>query len=364
MLVGAAGLGNGAGMRPQLRALAASQGGLVTRRQAVQVGYTERELRTLTAVHGPWVVVRRGVYTERELWDSLTGYDDQTRLRDRAVHLTMSSAHVMSHDSAARALRVPMLRPKHELSHVTRHGVGGSRTEHGVKHHLTRLDLLGTVELDGMIVTGPARTVVDLAREHGHETGVIACDRFLSEGGEEAELWTVFGAMWCWPGSTQVRAAINLADAGAETPGESLLRLLVVELGIGVPDTQFPVRLDDQIAWADIRVGCHLFEFDGRLKYRRVAQGGVARTPVDEVVWQERQRERKVCAEGLGMSRVIWDELFGSARGRLKQRLRAEYDVTLARFGEDLPPHLVESARRIRAARPRRQPSMRDPSRL
>ena len=51
----------------------------MTRRQAVAAGHTERELRTLTAVHGPWVVVRRGVYVERELWDSLTGYDDHAR---------------------------------------------------------------------------------------------------------------------------------------------------------------------------------------------------------------------------------------------------------------------------------------------
>jgi hypothetical protein len=338
-------------------ALATTQGGLVTRRQALQVGYTERELRTLTAVHGPWVVVRRGVYAERDLWESLTGYDERARLRDLAVHLTMSTAHVMSHDSAARALEIPMLRPKAELSHVTRHGVGGSRTERGVKHHLTRLGLLGTVDLAGMTVTGPARTAVDLAREHGHEMGVIACDRFLSQGGDVADLWALFGTMWCWPGSTQVRAAINLADGGAETPGESLLRLLILELDIGVPDTQFPVRLDDQVAWTDIRVGCHLFEFDGRLKYRQVAQGGVARRPVDEVVWEERKRERKVCAEGLGMSRVVWDELFGMARQRLKQRLLAEYAVTATRFGEVLPPHLAESAARIRAGWPRRRPS-------
>ena len=101
------------------------------------------ELRTLTAVHGPWVVVRRGVYAERELWDSMNGYDEHARLRDLAVHLTAKADHVMSHDSAARALGIPMLRPKHELSHLTREGVGGSRTERGVKHHLTRMTLLG-----------------------------------------------------------------------------------------------------------------------------------------------------------------------------------------------------------------------------
>ena len=93
-----------------------------------------------------------------------------------------------------------------------------------------------------MPVTSPARTAVDLAREHGLESGVIACDRFLHDGGDRTDLWAVFAVMWCWPGSTQVRAAIELADAGAETPGETLLRMLILELGIGEPDTQFPVR--------------------------------------------------------------------------------------------------------------------------
>ncbi len=268
----------------------------------------------------------------------------------------MTTDHVMSHDSAARALGIPMLRPKDALSHVTRHGVGGSRTERGVKHHLTRLGLLGGLEVNGMPVTSPARTAVDLAREHGHETGVIACDRFLHDGGLRTDLWAVFSLMWCWPGSTQIRAAIELADAGAETPGETLLRLLILELGIGVPDTQFPVRLDDQVAWTDLRVGCHAFEFDGRLKYRGAERGGVARGPVEDVVWEERKRERKVCSEGLGMSRVVWDELFGAARPRLKKRLLAEYAVTADRFGHELPPHLAESAARLRAERARLQP--------
>ena len=320
-------------------------------------GHTERELRTLTAVHGPWVVVRRGVYAERELWDSLTGYDDHARLRDLAVHLSMTTDHVMSHDSAARALGIPMLRPRHQLSHITRLGVGGSRTERGVKHHLTREPLVGTQVVDDMRVTGPARTAVDLAREHGFESGVIACDRVLHEGGDKTGLWAVFADMWCWPGSTQVRAAINLADAGAETPGETLLRMLVHELGIGEPDTQFPVWADGRVAWTDIRVGCHIFEFDGRLKYRQVDEGGVARKPAGDVVWDERKRERAVCAEGLGMSRVIWDELFGQQRARLRKRLVAEYDVTLARFGDVLPPHLAESAARLRAERARRRPA-------
>jgi hypothetical protein len=295
------------------------------------------------------------VYAERALWDSRTGYDEQARLRDLAAHLVMSPEHLMSHDSAARALGIPMLRPRHELSHITREGVGGSRTDRGVKHHLTRLGLLNTVQVDGVPVTGPARTAVDLAREHGYVTGVVACDQVLHEGRStglvKADLEAVLSTMWCWPHVSEARAAIELSDPGAESVGESLTRLLILELGIGAPETQFPVRIGDKEAWTDIRVGCHIFEFDGRLKFRDLSRGGVATRPVEDIVWDERQRQRQICAEGLGMSRVIWDELFGAARERTKARLAGEYEVTVARFGEVLPPHLAAYAARRRGRR-------------
>ena len=342
-------------MRPRLRALAAQQGGLITRTQALDAGYTERELRTLTAVHGPWVIVRRGVYAERELWDALTGYDEQAGLRDKAVHLTMRTDHLMSHDSAARAQGIPLLRPRHELSHITREGVGGSRTERGVKHHLTRLGLLNTAEVDGMLVTGPARTAVDLGREHGFTTGLVACDAVLHQGLrtglDKDDLWAVTRTMWCWPGITRAKAAIRSADAGAESPGETLLRNLVTELGIGEPETQFAIRIASGVVWIDLRVGCHLFEFDGRIKFRSIEHGGVADRAVEDVVWDERERQREVCAEGLGMSRVTWDELFGAMRAKTLARLAGEYAVTLARFGDVLPPHLAVFAERMRGRR-------------
>lgn len=303
-------------MRPQLRALASAQGGLITRVQALDAGYTEREL-----------------------WESLSGYDEQAGLRDLAVHLTMKTEHLMSHDSAARAQGIPQLHPLHELSHVTREGVGGSRTERGVKHHLTRLGLLNTVEVNAMRMTGPARTAVDLGREHGHAAGTVACDAVLHQGQKTGlvreDLRAVAATMWCWPDITRSKAAIEIADAGAESPGETLLRLLVWELGIGVPETQFAIRISSDVVWIDVRVGRHMFDFDGRLKIRSIANGGVAECPVEDVVWDERERQRQVCAEGLGMSRVIWDELFGRPRRKTLARLAGEYAVTVARFGED-----------------------------
>ena len=114
------------------------------------------------------------------------------------------------------------------------------------------------------------------------------------------------------------------------------------------------MQLRNSVAWVDLRVGCHCFEFDGKLKFLPPSRGGVAVRPVEEIVWDERQRQLAVCAQGLGMSRVSWDELFGPARERLKRRLLAEYAVTADRFGDVLPPHLAAQAARLRRGARRR----------
>ena len=339
-----------AGMRPDLTTYADRQQGLVTRRQAMVAGYEQHEVRRLTSPTGPWVVVRRGVYIERDRWDALGPYDARPALRDRAAQLAMTVPHVLSHDSAGRAHGLPMLRPVVELSHVTRPGVGGSRTRFGVKHHLSQA-MPPIVEVEGLHVTGLARVALDLGREHGFAAGVVACDAAMRRGVTRAELEQQLEGMWCWPGITRSREAVVYADPGAETVGESLSRLMLDELGLGPVETQFAVRLPSGTVWCDMRIGCHVFEFDGRVKYRPPAEGGVADRPSDEVVWEEKKRERLVRAEGLGVSRIIWEDLWGAARERTKDRLRAEYRLTAERFGTALPGHLAAYSRRMRALR-------------
>lgn len=322
-------------MRPELRARAGRQGGVFTRHQARACGYTERELKTHTGHKGAWVVVRRGCYAERVLWDRL---DDDGRylLLVRAVALGMRSDAVVSHTSAAALLGMP-LRPRwRELAHVTRLGVRGSRTENGVKHHRGELAEGDTRTAAGVVVTGPARTALDIAREHGFEDGVVAADAALRMGSRPDELAAQLETMSSWPYVTAARAAVAVADGGAQTVGETLLRLAVLELGIGVPETQFVVEDESRRAEVDLRVGRHLFEFDGRVKYVDRARGGVAERPVEEIVWLEKQREdwlRRVHG-GYGMSRVVWADLFGARRAATLRRLHDDYQATLRRFGD------------------------------
>jgi hypothetical protein len=340
-------------MRTELAAIAAQQGGVFTRAQAMDAGYRGPELRSLTGVGGHWVVVRRGVYAERATWEALDRYAGQPLVRAWAAHVAIGVDHVMSHDSAVYAWGLPVVLAKPDLVHITRPGVWGSRTEHGVKHHLSMCP--PATEIAGLLpVTGLARTAMDLAREHGYECGAAAADRAMRWGVLREDFDDVTDDMKSWPGVTQARKAAAVADPGADTPGETLTRLLLLELGIGIPETQFPVPVSNGVAWCDLRVGRHLIEFDGRRKYRSVADGGDAERSPEDVVWDEKVRERDVTAHGLGMSRVFWADCLGRARAATMERLRDEYDATVRRFGSELPEDLAHFAMQMADRRMRR----------
>jgi hypothetical protein len=320
---------------PDIQRTLARQHGLITRAQFLDTGLGRDQLNALLR-QGQLVVVRRGIYMPGELWAALDPYVGRQRARARAVHLQMVRAHVMSHDSAAHELGIAMLRPEVELAHVTRRGVRGGRVEHGVKHHLAPYRPDQVVVIGDIPVLEPARTAVDIAREHGLVAGVVAMDSARQQGVTEADLWTTTAPMHHWPEVTVVRAAIERSNRGAESVGETLTRLLLQEMGLGPIETQFELR--DQTGWArcDLRVGRHVVEFDGEKKYQPRDQGGLATIDSAQVVWQEKQRESWVTGFRLGMSRVVWADLWGRRRELAKERIAREYAATCAAYGTDI----------------------------
>src|SRR5688572_3412930 len=168
-------------MDPHLRALKAAQGGVFTRRQAVECGYTERQLKTLTRPGGHWTVLRRGVYAETELVEALSD-DDRYLLGVHAVAVSTWKTAVISHTSAAAVHGLPLRPHWYALHHVTRPDVLGGRTDNGVTHHRAQLRDVDVVLAAGLRVTSPARTAVDIARLHGFTDGVVAADAALRAG--------------------------------------------------------------------------------------------------------------------------------------------------------------------------------------
>ncbi len=324
-----------------LASLLSRRAHLVTYEELRLLGYDTAEIARLVRTRD-LVRLRQGCYTSGEHWMSLGTPPHRELLRARAASTVMDAAHVLSHDSAAHALSMPFLMPPTPLVHVSRPHVHGSRTKAGVKHHGAPYEAAQVVQAQGLAVLGAARTAADLAREHGFHAGLSACDSALRQGATLAELEAAVSAMTSWPGVRSARRAIALADAGAENPGESLARIMALETGAGPVATQVPFRIPTGVAWCDMVVGAHVIEFDGRIKYRRREEGGVAETDSGEVVWRERQRERELLRLGLGVSRLVWDDLHPARWGRTRQRLSDEIGQTFSRGGHTLPAPLAE----------------------
>lgn len=322
----------------------ADQHGLITRRQARAAGLLDPDLRALVA-RGEWIRLRRGVYVEAVHWASLDPFRAQPLLRVRAARLTLACRPlVFSHDSAALVHGMGIPDAAGALVHVSHPKVHGDAVRAGVKHHLAPYTADQVVLVDGLWVLDPARTALDMAREHGLMAGVASCDRALRMGSARSQLREARAAMWCWPGSRVMDEAIELADAGAESWLESTGRVLVHSLGHGRPQTQFGLTDGRRTVWCDLRLGRHIFECDGYLKYD---EGNLSGESPRTVLRREKERQDFVSGFKLGLSRITARDNGAGVPAALR-RLGREYDDTCARFGTDitdLAPYIVRRPR-------------------
>lgn len=124
------------------------------------------------------------------------------------------------------------------------------------------------VEIDGMSVATPARTAYELGRFLPRASALAHLDALAAATGVTAG--DVSPILNRYPGARgirQLRALLDLMDAGAQSPKESELRLLLVDAGFPRPRTQIPV-LDDcgrafaflDMGWEDVGIAV---EYDG-----------------------------------------------------------------------------------------------------
>jgi hypothetical protein len=335
-------------MTHALRATMAANGGLLTWAQARDHGVTSTQLRHLIRTRR-LVPLRRGLYVDGELWDALDPHREQHRLRTRAVILGLKRGFVVSHDSSAHEHGLEILLPQFPHTHITRRGSTTAWTRYGVKHHYAGFRPEQVMLIDGLEVLDIARTAVDMAREHGEPYGEIACDAAMRHGVTRDQLRAACEPMANWPYIHRTRSAVEFADPGAQTVIETLGRLLVDELSIGAVETQFPMRDDNgRVIWCDMRVGRHIFETHGKVKFLSPEEGGVADRPASEVAWRAQKRDRWLRQEGLGCSHIYWEDYWPDRRAATLKRLADEYADTVSRFGDRLPERLERQAREIR----------------
>jgi hypothetical protein len=96
--------------------------------------------------------------------------------------------------------------------------------------------------ITGMQVTTPARTAFDMGRRLTLEDGVQRIDALMNATDVKvADVEAVIASHPGVRGLMQLRRTLDLVDGGAESPYESLTRLLLVKAGFPRPETQIRV---------------------------------------------------------------------------------------------------------------------------
>jgi hypothetical protein len=174
--------------------------------------------------------------------------------------------------------------------------------------HLHRATLPEDViaQLGSDALTRPARTVLDIAREHGVPAGVVAADHALRTGlCTRADLAAAYEMCARWPGRRAARATLLSADEAAESPLESLSRLRLAAAGLPAPQSQVELcDLDGRYItrsdfyWDEFGV---VGEADGQTKYAK-NEG--------QAVLKERATATLLEETGLIVVRWGWPDLF------------------------------------------------------
>ncbi|MDV3129303.1 hypothetical protein M1247_30665 [Mycobacterium sp. 21AC1] len=122
--------------------------------------------------------------------------------------------------------------------------------------------------INGMPVTTPARTALDLACRYPTDKAVASIDALTNATKFKiADVELLIDRYRGRRGLKNARAVVDLVDGGAESPRETWLRLLAVRAGFPRPKTQIPVHDEFGIlvgvfdmGWEDARVAA---DYDG-----------------------------------------------------------------------------------------------------
>ncbi|MBN9374852.1 MAG: hypothetical protein J0I40_05575 [Cellulomonas sp.] len=216
----------------------------------------------------------------RASWERLTrgGYGPTSPRRSReeralaviaAVDDRLTRPHWFSHESAALVWGLPLWRVP-DATHVRQLGRPGTGRDRLVARHTGPVDPGQLTVVGSLPVTSLAQTMVDCARSLPPLARHVVADAALRAGADRSSALELLARIAGRNGVARARGVIELADAGAESPGESAARFVVLRDGLPLPRTQIPVttRLGTfwtDLGWEEWRV---FLEYDGRTKYR------------------------------------------------------------------------------------------------
>jgi hypothetical protein len=183
----------------------------------------------------------KGVYVASQLGDSV-------ELRARALRLVVPEDCVICDRHAGWLHGAEMVLAPNEhlelrpISVFRPSGMGRLRNGlcEGGERNLIPSDVM---ELHGLRVTTALRTAWDMGRQRNRDAALAGLDAMLRLGVDRQDLNVgvsrFAGMRWV----TVLRELAPLADARAESPGESVLRLRWIDTGLPFPTPQVPVVL-------------------------------------------------------------------------------------------------------------------------
>lgn len=169
--------------------------------------------------------------------------------------------------------------------------------------------------VDGMRVTTPARTALDIGCRYPFDHAVAAIDALARA--TRLDIAGVERLAGSHPGRRGIRKArkvFDLVDAGAESPRETWLRLLLIRAGFPRPATQIPVHneygvlvAELDMGWDELKIGA---DYEGRHH------------------WQERRHFTKDIHRAENISERGWLHIRVTAddtEGEILRRVRAAF---------------------------------------
>lgn len=277
--------------------LARGQGFVLTTAQAVSLGSTPSDIRREKR-RGRLATPARGVITPITIDEN----DPRPIVRRRRAALAATGAallrpgQVISGRSGAILHGLPTFAPpaQPELTAREQRTLGKLPRASVYSAQLSERDITSCF---GAPVATVQRILVDLAR-HDRRDAIMAADAALRERVvTPTELALPISDALGWPFSRQAREVLALADARAESPFESIVRLALHDAGFPPPELQFyigPYRVD--FYWPEFRF---VLEADGRLKYEATDD------PDDDPLWREKRRETALRRFDVHVERVI-----------------------------------------------------------
>lgn len=259
-----------------------------SRHQARECGWSNAAL-SRAARSGRVIRVRRNHFTAKP----------PDRLIAAIAAARAHPASAVSHRSAALLHGLPLYGPPPARPELTVPPDGTGRIRDALVHR-ARIDAEDLVIVAGVPVTSIARTIVDLGRSTPLRTAVVAGDAALNRGlVTPRQLIRIVAICGGWPGIRSARRALHALDGRAESPLESVSRLVIGQLGLPTPQLQAVVLTAD--GWVVGRTDFYWDEFgvageaDGRSKYTERS-----------VLTDEKERQEQLEDLALAISRWGW----------------------------------------------------------